>query len=170
LHHRSEVHRRRKIPSNSRLHEPQGAILRLCQLPTVQLAVVSKQGCNNASPSSLTVCSSGTSQRTKCTSSSAQRYVHNSLCVIETFRNQASPYPIRGSKLYQNFRTFFWYQRKDGNFRNVDCVLALQLSELYTDDYIFDRFSCCASKDGAYFATGSYSFLLLKRIDTSLWW
>ena len=35
----------------------------------------------------------------------------------------------------------------------------LQLSELYTDDYIFDRFSCCASKDGAYFATGSYRFL-----------
>ncbi|XP_021316119.1 serine/threonine protein phosphatase 2A 55 kDa regulatory subunit B beta isoform isoform X1 [Sorghum bicolor] len=32
-----------------------------------------------------------------------------------------------------------------------------KLSELYTDDYIFDRFSCCASKDGAYFATGSYS-------------
>lgn len=42
-------------------------------------------------------------------------------------------------------------------------MLALQLSELYTDDYIFDRFSCCASKDGAYFATGSYRFLLLKR-------
>lgn len=55
------------------------------------------------------------------------------------------------------------------NFRNVACVLALQLSELYTDDYIFDRFSCCASKDGAYFATGSYRFLLLlKRIDISL--
>ncbi|XP_012698698.1 serine/threonine protein phosphatase 2A 55 kDa regulatory subunit B beta isoform isoform X2 [Setaria italica] len=32
-----------------------------------------------------------------------------------------------------------------------------KLSELYTEDYIFDRFSCCASKDGSYFATGSYS-------------
>ncbi|KAF8645927.1 hypothetical protein HU200_066067 [Digitaria exilis] len=27
---------------------------------------------------------------------------------------------------------------------------------LYTEDYIFDRFSCCASKDGSSFATGSY--------------
>ncbi|KAG8071459.1 hypothetical protein GUJ93_ZPchr0006g46272 [Zizania palustris] len=32
-----------------------------------------------------------------------------------------------------------------------------KLSELYNDDYIFDRFSCCASKGGDYFATGSYS-------------
>ncbi|XP_062222751.1 serine/threonine protein phosphatase 2A 55 kDa regulatory subunit B beta isoform-like [Phragmites australis] len=32
-----------------------------------------------------------------------------------------------------------------------------KLSELYNDDYIFDRFNCCASKDGNYFATGSYS-------------
>ncbi|CAN6232470.1 unnamed protein product [Urochloa humidicola] len=32
-----------------------------------------------------------------------------------------------------------------------------KLSELYNEDYIFDRFSCCASKDGSYFATGSYS-------------
>ncbi|WVZ74582.1 hypothetical protein U9M48_022747 [Paspalum notatum var. saurae] len=32
-----------------------------------------------------------------------------------------------------------------------------KLSELYTEDYIFDRFNCCASKDGCYFATGSYS-------------
>ncbi|KAG2652368.1 serine/threonine protein phosphatase 2A 55 kDa regulatory subunit B beta isoform-like isoform X3 [Panicum virgatum] len=32
-----------------------------------------------------------------------------------------------------------------------------KLSELYAEDYIFDRFSCCASKDGSYFATGSYS-------------
>ncbi|CAL4886677.1 unnamed protein product [Urochloa decumbens] len=32
-----------------------------------------------------------------------------------------------------------------------------KLSELYTEDYIFDRFRCCASKDGSYFATGSYS-------------
>jgi len=78
--------------------------------------------------------------------------------------------PVRGSKLLSEFQNLLLveYQRKDGNFRNVACVLALQLSELYTDDYIFDRFSCCASKDGAYFATGSYRFLLLKRIDTSL--
>ncbi|XP_025799068.1 serine/threonine protein phosphatase 2A 55 kDa regulatory subunit B beta isoform-like isoform X1 [Panicum hallii] len=40
-----------------------------------------------------------------------------------------------------------------------------KLSELYTEDYIFDRFSCCASKDGSYFATGSYRFSLLKRMD-----
>jgi len=39
-----------------------------------------------------------------------------------------------------------------------------KLSELYTEDYIFDRFSCCASKDGSYFATGSYRFSLLKRM------
>ncbi|KAL6633981.1 hypothetical protein ACP70R_026652 [Stipagrostis hirtigluma subsp. patula] len=39
-----------------------------------------------------------------------------------------------------------------------------KLSELYTDDYIFDRFSCCASKDGSYFATGSYRFLLTTCI------
>jgi hypothetical protein len=45
------------------------------------------------------------------------------------------------------------------------CLLVLQLSELYTEDYIFDRFSCCASKDGSYFATGSYRFSLLKRMD-----
>ncbi|KAF8693035.1 hypothetical protein HU200_039209 [Digitaria exilis] len=32
-----------------------------------------------------------------------------------------------------------------------------KLAELYTEDYIFDRFSCCASKDGSSFATGSYS-------------
>lgn len=32
-----------------------------------------------------------------------------------------------------------------------------KLAELYNNDYIFDRFSCCASKDGDYFATGSYS-------------
>ena len=44
------------------------------------------------------------------------------------------------------------------------CLLVLQLSELYTEDYIFDRFSSCASKDGSYFATGSYRFSLLKRM------
>uniref|UniRef100_A0A0D9VID2 polyribonucleotide nucleotidyltransferase n=1 Tax=Leersia perrieri TaxID=77586 RepID=A0A0D9VID2_9ORYZ len=32
-----------------------------------------------------------------------------------------------------------------------------KLSELYNSDNIFDRFSCCANKDGGYFATGSYS-------------
>lgn len=54
------------------------------------------------------------------------------------------------------------------SIRNVACpLLVLQLAELYTEDYIFDRFSCCASKDGSYFATGSYRFSLLKRMDTS---
>lgn len=46
---------------------------------------------------------------------------------------------------------------------NVACLLVLQLSELYTEDYIFDRFSCCASNDGSYFATGSYRFLVQCR-------
>uniref|UniRef100_A0A0E0K2G8 Serine/threonine-protein phosphatase 2A 55 kDa regulatory subunit B n=1 Tax=Oryza punctata TaxID=4537 RepID=A0A0E0K2G8_ORYPU len=32
-----------------------------------------------------------------------------------------------------------------------------KLSELYNNDCIFDRFSCCSSKGGDYFATGSYS-------------
>ncbi|PWZ23327.1 Serine/threonine protein phosphatase 2A regulatory subunit B beta isoform [Zea mays] len=41
-----------------------------------------------------------------------------------------------------------------------------KLSELYTDDYIFDRFGCCASNDGAYFATGSYRFLVSSSTET----
>ncbi|TVU29211.1 hypothetical protein EJB05_20769 [Eragrostis curvula] len=43
-----------------------------------------------------------------------------------------------------------------------------KLSELYTDDYIFNRFSCCASNDGSYFATGSYSntFKVFSRAAT----
>nr|CAB3450379.1 unnamed protein product [Digitaria exilis] len=40
-----------------------------------------------------------------------------------------------------------------------------KLAELYTEDYIFDRFSCCASKDGSSFATGSYSFLPYSCTD-----
>ncbi|XP_040376439.1 serine/threonine protein phosphatase 2A 55 kDa regulatory subunit B beta isoform-like [Oryza brachyantha] len=32
-----------------------------------------------------------------------------------------------------------------------------KLSELYNNDSIFDRFSCCCSKGGDHFATGSYS-------------
>ncbi|KAL6899590.1 hypothetical protein ACP4OV_006248 [Aristida adscensionis] len=44
-----------------------------------------------------------------------------------------------------------------------------KLSELYTDDYIFDRFNCCASKDGSYFATGSYRFFpVLPHIRAEL--
>ncbi|KAF0931604.1 hypothetical protein E2562_005568 [Oryza meyeriana var. granulata] len=40
-----------------------------------------------------------------------------------------------------------------------------KLSELYNNDYIFDRFNCCTSKNGDYFATGSYRFLLLQHIN-----
>jgi hypothetical protein len=61
------------------------------------------------------------------------------------------------------------FEIKDNSSRNVACLLVPQLSELYAEDYIFDRFSCCASKDGSYFATGSYRFSLLKRMDSLYW-
>ncbi|KAK9926864.1 hypothetical protein M0R45_024073 [Rubus argutus] len=35
-----------------------------------------------------------------------------------------------------------------------------KLSELYTNDRIFDKFGCCLSGDGRHFATGSYSNLV----------
>lgn len=38
--------------------------------------------------------------------------------------------------------------------------LQYKLSDLYNDDSIFDKFECCISGDGLYFATGSYSNLL----------
>lgn len=69
------------------------------------------------------------------------------------------------------FRISFWHQREDGQFFRekkmlLICLLVLQLSKLYTDDYIFDRFGCCASNDGAYFATGSYRFLVSSSTET----
>lgn len=36
--------------------------------------------------------------------------------------------------------------------------MLLQLSDLYNNDAIFDKFDCCISGDGRHFATGSYRF------------
>ncbi|GJN21594.1 hypothetical protein PR202_gb09084 [Eleusine coracana subsp. coracana] len=52
-----------------------------------------------------------------------------------------------------------WDLRKESSpvvTYKVHEFLRPKLSDLYTDDHIFDRFSCCASNDGTYFATGSY--------------
>ncbi|KAK3154634.1 hypothetical protein QOZ80_2BG0193180 [Eleusine coracana subsp. coracana] len=67
-----------------------------------------------------------------------------------------------------------WDLRKESSpvvTYKVHEFLRPKLSDLYTDDHIFDRFSCCASNDGTYFATGSYSntfkIFSLAAADTS---
>lgn len=56
---------------------------------------------------------------------------------------------------YQGFYNFFC----DHISVSHRCTLCfVQLSDLYNNDSIFDKFECCVSRNGFHFATGSYRY------------
>lgn len=78
---------------------------------------------------------------------------------------------INSFKQDLNLQWYFFFLILDSLWESnsLFCVLSwlttlmcvTQLSDLYNNDAIFDKFGCCVSGDGLHFATGSYRFVFL---------